>query len=101
MTMFQLGYMLEKRRGGNQDRLVLKYPTPESQYPYFQPEPGNYHRCEDTCDKQYCLTDVCLTQFMADCYFPASRPVAVPVSYADLNLEYKPRYVLICFRVRA
>ena len=90
--MFQLDFMLEKRRGGNSDdQLVLKFPTPESIYPYFQPSIINMKQCNSLCDQQYCLTDVCVTTMLGDCYFPTSRPVAVPVSHADLNLVLKPR----------
>ena len=84
--------MLQKRQGRDPtDQLILRFPTPESQYPYHQPHPSTLKQCGDMCDKQYCLSDICLTSIMTDCHFPRSRPVAVPVSHIDLNVEYKPK----------
>ena len=84
--------MLKKRRGGNQgDNLVLRFPTPECIYPFHPMEADSPNKCVNGCPRQYCLQDICMTKVMSDTHFPTSRPVSVPVSFADRNVSFKSR----------
>lgn len=95
LTFFQLGNLLECRRGNNSDdRLVLRFPTPETQYPYHEMDRSAENKCVSNCPQHYCLQDICLTRVMADTHFPSSRPVSVPVSDEDRNITIKARSVI-------
>ena len=69
------------------DRLALRFPNPETQYPYHVLDKNGPNQCVSDCPQQYCLQDICLTNVMAETHFPMSRPVSVPVAKADKHLD--------------
>ena len=92
MAFFQLSNLLENRRSNQNtnDRLALRFPTPETQYPYYKLDTSLPNKCINDCPQQYCLQDLCLTAVMAETHFPTSRPVSIPVGDTDRHISFKP-----------
>lgn len=93
MTFFQLNHLLENRRGNqnNHDKLALRFPSPETLYPYHPMDKAAENQCTTYCSQLYCLQDICLTSVMADTHFPTSRPVSVPVADIDRHIQFKAK----------
>ena len=93
MTFYQLNNLLENRRGSknSDDRLALRFPSPETQYPYHAMDKTSPNKCGTDCPQLYCLQDICMSTVMSQTHFPTSRPVSVPVSDADRHISFKAR----------
>lgn len=86
--------MLMKRYGGNgNDQLILRYPTPESQYQFYPMPTGVSNKCVIGCPQTYCLYDICMTTYMDQNHFPIIRSISVPIAESDKHHDFKLRYV--------
>ena len=84
--------MLSKRHGGHgYDQMILRYPTPETIYPFFPIPDGMATKCISECSGTFCLYDICMTTLMAETHFPTIRPISVPISQTDKNVNFKTR----------
>ena len=85
--------MLSKRHGGHgYDQLILRYPTPETIYPFFSIVDGMETECSSECAGTFCLYDICMTKLMAGTHFPVARPISIPITSADKNIDLKSRF---------